>query len=146
MMDRAGNSYCCDHERDAVKLEDKKITEIVITHHAQNRWATRVQNDKCSFIEIKRYLWDRLESGNIRSYYRKEEDVYVVDDDLLMVVEFAPADPAAPSSATFFYKLVAVTFLGRLSASMELRDLKTYYGWLRHSRRMSMLKSGRTRK
>jgi hypothetical protein len=146
MMDIAGSRYGCELEREAVELEDKPIIDIVITHHAQNRWKSRVSSDKCSFIEIKRYLWERLQQGRIRSYYRKEEEVYVVDEDLLMVVEFAPADPSFHSGASSFYKLVAVTFLGCMSTSMELRDLKTYYGWLRHSRRMNMLKSGRKRK
>jgi hypothetical protein len=42
--------------------------------------------------------------------------------------------------------MIVVTFLGRMSETMELRDLKTYYSWLRHSRRMTLIKNNRKRR
>ena len=44
------------------------------------------------------------------------------------------------------HKMIVVTFLGRMSETMELRDLRTYYSWLRHSRRMTLVKSARKEK
>ncbi|SDC06579.1 hypothetical protein SAMN02799630_02578 [Paenibacillus sp. UNCCL117] len=133
-------------ERDVAELEDKKIIELILTHHAYDRWKTRVAQDHRSAAEIARFLWDRLKDGRIESYYRNEEDVFVVDGDLLMVVEFVPAEQESEQYGAPLYKLIAVTFLGCMSQSMELRDLKTYYSWLRHSRRMTLMKSSRKRK
>ncbi|MDF2963236.1 MAG: hypothetical protein K0S39_4971, partial [Paenibacillus sp.] len=44
------------------------------------------------------------------------------------------------------HKMVIVTFLGKVSEDIQLRDLKAYYSWLRHSRRMTLVKHGRKRK
>ncbi|WP_159887480.1 hypothetical protein [Paenibacillus puerhi] len=133
-------------EWDLAELEDKQIVDLILTHHAYDRWRTRVDNDKLTAAEVEGFLWDRLKAGRVESYYRNEEDVYVVDDDLLMVVEFAPAEQESVLFGAPLHKLIAVTFLGRMSQSMELRDLKTYYSWLRHSRRMTLLKNSRKRK
>ena len=65
-----------------------KIADIVITNHARMRWESRVESKKTGYADICAFLWERLKKGRIEPYYRKEEDVYVVDDDLVMVAEF----------------------------------------------------------
>jgi hypothetical protein len=72
--------------------------------------------------------------------------VYVVDDDLVMVAEFATLDDKTDIAGNPLHKMIVVTFLGRMSETIELRDLKTYYSWLRHSRRMTLIKNSRKRK
>lgn len=129
-----------------VLLSDKKIADIVITHHAQSRWSSRVESEKTGFEDICSFLWNKLKDGRVESYYRKEEDVYLIDEDLVMVAEFALLENETDIAGNPLYKMVVVTFLGRMSETIELRDLKSYYSWLRHSRRMTLIKNSRKRK
>nr|WP_281891074.1 hypothetical protein [Paenibacillus sp. YYML68] len=130
-------------------LGGKAITDIVITHHARSRWADRVESQKTGFHDITAFLWNKLREGAIRTYYRNEQDVYLIDDDLVMVAEFTP-NPVDPlqmvPKSDITYKMIVVTFLGRMSETIELRDLRSYYSWLRHSRRMTLIKNGRKRR
>ena len=129
-----------------IELAGKRIADIVITHHAKMRWADRVENKKTGFDDICEFLWEKLKSSKIESYYRKEQDVYLIEEDLVMVCEFALMDGETDIAGNPLYKMIVVTFLGRMSETMELRDLKSYYSWLRHSRRMTLIKNSRKRK
>ncbi|MEK8131935.1 hypothetical protein WMW72_28910 [Paenibacillus filicis] len=130
-----------------ILLGGKVIADIIITHHARSRWADRVESEKTGFLDIAEFVWDKLKSRSIRTYYKNEQDVFLIDDDLVMVAEFsevvrAPGQPPGPP----IYKMIVVTFLGRMSETMELRDLRSYYSWLRHSRRMTLIKNSRKRR
>jgi hypothetical protein len=129
-----------------VVLGDHKIADIVITNHARQRWIDRVESEKTGFDDICAYLWEKLKKGEIISYYRNEQDVYLVDDDLVMVCEFAEIQEETDVSGNPLHKMIVVTFLGRMSETIELRDLKSYYSWLRHSRRMTLIKNSRKRR
>lgn len=145
MRDKSMDRYST-YEPFYVVLGGKKIADIIITNHAQARWADRVESQKTGFDDICAYLWRQLKRNNIRPYYRNEPDVYVVDDDLVMVAEFATLDDKTDIAGNPLHKMIVVTFLGRMSETIELRDLKTYYSWLRHSRRMTLIKNSRKRK
>ncbi|WP_040948578.1 hypothetical protein [Gorillibacterium massiliense] len=140
-MDR-WNSYEPFH----IVLADKKIADIVITHHAKMRWADRVESQKTGFDDICDFLWEKLKASKIEPYYKKEQDVYLIDEDLVMVAEFAELEKETDIAGNPLHKMIVVTFLGRMSETMELRDLKSYYSWLRHSRRMTLIKNSRKRK
>jgi hypothetical protein len=127
-------------------LADKKIADIVITNHALTRWNDRISRANHSNSEVCEYLWDQLKKEQIVSYYRHEEDVYLVEDDLVMVAEFSMLENQADLTGEPLHKMIIVTFLGKMSETMELRDLKTYYSWLRHSRRMTLIKNSRKRR
>jgi hypothetical protein len=129
-----------------VVLGDKKVADIIITHHARNRWIDRVDTVKTDFQDIAAFLWDKLKQGRISPYYRNEQDVYLIDDDLVMVAEFSVLENETDIAGNPLHKMVVVTFLGRMSETIELRDLKSYYSWLRHSRRMTLIKNSRKRK
>ncbi|KRF39878.1 hypothetical protein [Paenibacillus sp. Soil787] len=129
-----------------IELADKKIVDIVITHHAHSRWITRVEGEQTKLEDICNYLWDKLKSGKIASYYRNEEDVYVIDDDLLMVVQFTVAENETDLLGKPLHRMIIITFLGFMSKTMELRDLRAYYSWLRHSRRMTLMKNSRKKR
>lgn len=129
-----------------VQLGDKKVVDIVITNHARTRWIDRVESEKTGFEDISAFLWDKLKDNQIESYYRKEEDVYLVEDDLVVVAEFSEIDGEVDIIGNSLHKMIIVTFLGRMSETMELRDLKSYYSWLRHSRRMTLIKNNRKRR
>jgi len=122
------------------------VADIVITNHARSRWIDRVESEKTGYEDICLYLWDRLKRNQIEPYYRNEKDVYLVEDDLVMVAEFAQLDKETDIAGNPLHKMIVVTFLGRMSETIELRDLKTYYSWLRHSRRMTLIKSSRKRR
>jgi len=129
-----------------VQLGDKRVADIIITNHARQRWTDRVENEKTGFSDIAQYMWSCLKEGRIVSYYRNEQDVYTIDDDLVFVAEFSLSDKDFDLTGNPLHKMIVVTFLGRMSETMELRDLKTYYSWLRHSRRMTLIKNNRKRR
>ncbi|MBC8079007.1 MAG: hypothetical protein H7X86_01590 [Gorillibacterium sp.] len=129
-----------------IELGGKKIADIVITHHARMRWTDRVEQEKTGFSDICAFLWERLKNSNIKPYYKNEQEVYLVDDDLVMVAEFSLIENQIDLTGNPLHKMIIVTFLGRMSEMIELRDLKSYYSWLRHSRRMTLIKNGRKRK
>ncbi|MFE5319689.1 hypothetical protein ACFQ88_13360 [Paenibacillus sp. NPDC056579] len=135
-----------NHEPYYIALGEKNITDIVITNHARQRWADRVESRKTGFDDICAFLWNRLREGQIKSYYKNGEDVYLIEDDLVMVAEFSPYDLDVPLGRPLLHRMVVVTFLGRMSETIELRDLKSYYSWLRHSRRMTLIKNSRKRR
>jgi hypothetical protein len=128
-----------------ISLGSKSIADIVITNHAQIRWTDRVEHQKTGFEDICGFLWNRLRAGSIKPYYKNGEDAYLVDDDLVMIAEFTEMEDASGSSQKL-HRMVIVTFLGRMSETIELRDLKSYYSWLRHSRRMTLIKNSRKRR
>ncbi|TVY00680.1 hypothetical protein [Cohnella terricola] len=129
-----------------VVLGDKKVVDIVITNHARTRWSDRVENEKTGYSDIAEYMWECLKENRIQPYYRNEQDVYTIDDDLVFVAEFAVSETDTDLLGNPLHKMIVVTFLGRMSETMELRDLKTYYSWLRHSRRMTLIKNNRKRR
>ncbi|TVY08731.1 hypothetical protein [Paenibacillus cremeus] len=129
-----------------VLLSNKVVAEIIITHHARSRWADRVESEKTGFQDITAFLWSKLKADSVRTYYKNDQDVFLIDEDLVMVAEFAPIERSKDAIGPTKYKLIVVTFLGRMSETMELRDLRSYYSWLRHSRRMTLIKNSRKRR
>jgi hypothetical protein len=136
---------CSNCEPFHVPLGNKKIADIVVTNHARQRWVDRVEHAKTGFDDISAFLWNKLKNNRIRSYYKNENDVYLIDEDLVMVAEFSALEGEADIVRNL-YKMIVVTFLGRMSETIELRDLKSYYSWLRHSRRMTLIKNSRKRR
>jgi hypothetical protein len=129
-----------------VVLGDKKVVDIIITNHARKRWTDRVESEKTGYSDIAEFMWECLKEDRIVSYYRNEQDVYTIDDDLVFVAEFSISETDTDLLGNPLHKMIVVTFLGRMSDTMELRDLKTYYSWLRHSRRMTLIKNNRKRR
>ncbi|WIV18150.1 MULTISPECIES: hypothetical protein [Paenibacillus] len=129
-----------------VALGDKRVADIVITNHAKLRYVDRVRQDNNDFENIAAWLWECLKQNRISPYYRNEQDVYLIDGDLVVVAEFAELPGEYDITGNPLHKMIIVTFLGRMSETMELRDLKTYYSWLRHSRRMTLVKNSRKRR
>ncbi len=129
-----------------VPLGDKRVADIVITHHAKLRYQDRIDRSNPGVDYITRWAWECLKQGRIEPYYRNEEDVYLVDDDLVMVAEFAELPGESDLNGNPIHRMIIVTFLGLMSETIELRDLKSYYSWLRHSRRMTLMKNSRKRR
>ncbi|MED4602520.1 hypothetical protein P9314_17780 [Paenibacillus validus] len=123
-----------------------KVADIVITSHALSRWTERVEPEEGGIAHICAYLWDKLKNNQVQPYYSNEKDVHLIDGDLVMVAEFVELKEKVDLSGNPLHKMIVVTFLGRVSQDIQLRDLKAYYSWLRHSRRMTLVKHGRKRK
>ena len=122
------------------------MADIVITNHARSRWTDRIESEKTGFEDIADFMWQCLKQGRVEPYYRNEQDVYLIDDDLVFVAEFSSLPGETDLLGNPLHKMIVVTFLGRMSETIELRDLKSYYSWLRHSRRMTLIKNSRKRK
>jgi len=145
MKDRKMNRWST-YEPFYVELSNRKVADIIVTHHARTRWLERVDKEKISIEDICAFLWDKLKKGNVTLYDSHAGEVFMIDEDLLMVVEFAELKYATDLAGDSVYQMIVVTFLGRMTEAIELRDLKTYYAWLRHSRRTVLMKNGRKRK
>jgi len=116
-----------------VELSGKKVADIV-------------EKTRSEPEEIAAFMWECLKQGRIEPYYRNENDVYLIDDDLVFVAEFTELPGETDLVGEPLHKMIVVTFLGKMSVTIELRDLKSYYSWLRHSRRMTLIKNSRKRK
>ncbi|MCJ8011282.1 hypothetical protein MUG84_05905 [Paenibacillus sp. KQZ6P-2] len=129
-----------------VVLGDKRVADIVITNHAKRRYNDRIQSGDNQNDDIAAWMWECLKQNRMIPYYRNEQDVYLIDEDLVVVAEFTEIEGEQDISGNPLHKMIVVTFLGRMSETIELRDLKSYYSWLRHSRRMTLIKSTRKRR
>ncbi|WP_159881379.1 hypothetical protein [Paenibacillus puerhi] len=145
MKDKMMNRWST-YEPFYVPFNGYKVADIVITSHAISRWTERVESDEVTIEHICAFLWDKLKNNRIQPYYANEKDVYLIDEDLVMVAEFMELKQETDIAGNPLHKLIVVTFLGRISQDIQLRDLKAYYSWLRHSRRMTLVKHGRKRR
>jgi len=145
MRDKVMNRWST-YEPFYVDFNGYKIADIVITSHALSRWSERVESDQGNIEHICAFLWEALKNNRVHPYYENEKDVYLIDGDLVMVAEFTPLKEETDIAGNPLHKMIVVTFLGRVSEDIQLRDLKAYYSWLRHSRRMTLVKHGRKRK
>lgn len=134
------------YENIHVLLGNKRVADVVITNHAKMRYGDRIERNEANIEQIASWIWECLKEGRVTPYYRNDEDVYLIDDDLVMVAEFATMTAKFDAEGMPLDRMIIVTFLGRMSETMELRDLKSYYSWLRHSRRSTLLKNSRKRK
>ncbi|HEY2492633.1 MAG TPA: hypothetical protein VGI33_06965 [Paenibacillus sp.] len=141
-----GTERWSTYESFFVALSDKKVADIVVTNHARTRYLDRVKHGETDNNEIAAWMWECLKQDRIRPYYRNEQDVYLIDEDIVVVAEFTELENELDIYGNILHKMIIVTFLGKMSETMELRDLKTYYSWLRHSRRMTLIKNSRKRK
>ncbi|MDO3678458.1 hypothetical protein [Paenibacillus ehimensis] len=145
MRDKVMNRWST-YEPYYIEFNGYKVADIVITSHALSRWSERVENGQGGIEHICSFLWERLKNCKIQPYYANEKDVYLIDDDLVMVAEFVELKDEIDIAGNPLHKMIVVTFLGRVSQDIQLRDLKAYYSWLRHTRRMTLVKHGRKRK
>lgn len=145
MKDKATHRWNT-YESFYIDLGGYKVADIVVTHHAVQRYRERVGPDNSELEFIASKLWECMKQNRITRYYSNAEDVYLIDQDLVFAAEFTELPDETDLLGNRLHRMVIVTFLGRMSETMELRDLKTYYSWLRHSRRTTLLKNNRKKK
>ncbi|MFC6331273.1 hypothetical protein ACFP56_01445 [Paenibacillus septentrionalis] len=129
-----------------VPLGNYKVADIHITRHAVSRWKERVDQRNAHYERIAAFLWDKLKQQNIALYYKGEDDLYMIDDDLVFVAQFDASPNATDLLGEPLHQMNVITFLGKRSEVVELQDIKRYYAWLRHNRRMNLKRNARTTK
>ncbi|MEK3671948.1 MULTISPECIES: hypothetical protein [unclassified Paenibacillus] len=129
-----------------IVLNNYGIADIVLTQHAKSRYADRVAEANNGNGDVTAWIWQCLKQNRVRPYSHSEYNAYLIDDDTVIVVDFRQLEGVTTLSGEPLYVMVVVSFLGRISATPQLRDLKKYYSWLRHSRRMKLMKKRRRRK
>jgi len=130
-----------------IMLNDYPVADMIITHHAKNRYLDRISTNGSDEGEIAAWMWQSLKKKRIRLYPQHgEQNVYLIDDDIVVAAEFNPLKGAVSSSGKPLYRMIIVSFIGRISATPQLRDMKRYYSWQRHIRRLKMVKKKHNRK
>jgi hypothetical protein len=114
MKDKKTNRWST-YEPFVAELAGRQIADIVVTGHAQSRWGERVTHEKPPLEEVSLFLWEKLENERIKPYDCNEGQVYLVDDDVQMVAEFEMIEEKIDLLGNSLYKMIVITFLGRLS-------------------------------
>ena len=129
-----------------IMLNNYGIADILLTQHAKSRYGDRVVQEDSGNGEVTAWIWQCLKQNRVRPYSHSDYNAYLIDNDTVIVADFRQLEGVTALSGEPLYVMVIVSFLGRISATPQLRDLKTYYSWLRHSRRMKLMKKRRRRK
>ncbi|MFD1775155.1 hypothetical protein [Paenibacillus rhizophilus] len=134
------------HEPFYVMLKEFRIADLVITAHARSRYEDRSQGDGQSGKETAFWLWQCLKQKRVRVHSPDEPEMYVVDNDLVMAARIVEMPDEADLYGNPLYKLIVVSFLGKMSENIDLRDLKNYFARQRSLRRTPLMQSGRKRR
>ncbi|AKG34516.1 hypothetical protein [Paenibacillus durus] len=134
------------HEPFYVMLNEYRIADLVITAHARSRYEGRGQSDGQPGKDAAYWLWQCLKQKRVRAHSPAEPEMYVVDNDLVMAARIVEIPDESDLYGNPLYKLIVVSFLGKMSENIDLRDLKTYYARQQSSRRITLMQSGRKRR
>ena len=88
------------------------MADIVITHHAKMRYADRIEPTRNDDDHIAAWLWECLKQDRITPYYRNEQDVYLIDEDVVVVAEFSELEGEYDIAGNPLHKMIVVTFWG----------------------------------
>lgn len=145
-MQGKGMEWWGAYEPFHVMLNDYRVADIVITDHAKSRYLDRTKQENGINEEIGAWLWQSLKENRIKPYLQGELQAYLVEGDIVVIAEFKELEGVTSLSGRPLYVMVIVSFLGRISATPQLRDLQTYFARLRNSRRMKLAKKRRKRR
>ncbi|WP_379133686.1 hypothetical protein [Paenibacillus sp. sgz500958] len=125
-------------------LNDCRIADVLITKHAVSRYLDRISTG--GIDEVVPWIWECLKQKRIKPYSPGQPNAYLIDDDVVLIAEFKLLEGEKSLSGHPLYTMIVVSFLGKISVTHQLRDLTTYYSWLRHSRRMKLQKKRRRKR
>ncbi|WP_305953453.1 hypothetical protein [Paenibacillus sp. P32E] len=129
-----------------IMLNEYSVADIVITPHAKSRYTDRISKEDGKDMDIGAWIWQCVKQNRVRPYSQREYHAYLIDNDTSMVVQFKELEGATTISGDPLYVMIVVTFLGNISSTPQLRDLRAYFSWLRHSRRIKLVKKRRRRR
>ncbi|MDH6508838.1 hypothetical protein M2108_003816 [Paenibacillus sp. PastM-3] len=146
MMHGKGLDWWGAYEPFHIMLNDYRVADIMITSHAQSRYADRVSREEEAGLEPAAFLWQCLKQNRIKPYLQSKYNAYLIDGDIVVIAEFKELEGVTSLSGRPLHVMVIVSFLGRISATPQLRDLQGYFSRLRNSRRMKLMKKRRKRR
>ncbi|ULO05411.1 hypothetical protein H1230_20250 [Paenibacillus sp. 19GGS1-52] len=141
-----GMEWLGTYEPFHIMLNDYRVANIVITDFARSRYVERISVEVRVDGDVVAWIWQCLKQKRIQSYSNSEQNAYLIDEDLVIIAEFTELPGETNLSGYPLYTLTVVSFLGKVSVTPQLRDLKSYYSLLRHSRRLKLIKRRRRRK
>lgn len=103
-----------------ILLDGRRVSDVEVSRHAKTRFNERICTGGREGTDPEFWLWQRLKQKRVKPYSDSWPDVYIIDEDALMVVRFVPAEAGGVAVPE---KLIVVSFLGRVSENIELRDL-----------------------
>ncbi|WP_407868056.1 hypothetical protein [Paenibacillus sp. P36] len=124
MSDKKMNRWST-YEPLAAELGGKQIADLVVTGHAHSRFGERVTHEKANLEEVNLFVRKKLEDERIKPSNRNEPTMFIIDDDVEMVAEFELMEENELRAGHSRYKMIVVTFLGRLSDNSEYMDLQS---------------------
>ncbi|UQZ36320.1 hypothetical protein C2I18_24010 [Paenibacillus sp. PK3_47] len=145
-MQGKGMEWWGAYEPFHVMLKDYRVADIVITDHAKSRYLDRIKQEDSLDEEIGAWLWRSLKENRVKPYLQSELNAYLIEEDIVIIAEFKELEGVTSLSGRPLYVMVIVSFLGRISAAPQLRDLQAYFARLRNSRRMKLAKKRRKRR
>jgi hypothetical protein len=99
-----------------------------------------------SGADIAAWMWQCLKQNRVKPYLQSKYNAYLIDEDTVVIAEFKELEGVTSLSGRPLYIMVILSFLGRISATPQLRDLQAYYSRLRNSRRIKLMKKRRKRR
>lgn len=146
MMRNKGTDWPSTYEPFHIMLNDYRVADIVITNHAKRRYLDRISKGVGNDEEVAAWMWQCLMQNRLKPFSDSDFNAYLIDDDSVVIAEFTELTGEKDISGQPLYSMIIVTFLGRISVTPQLRDLKTYFSLLRNSRRTKLRKKKRKRK
>jgi hypothetical protein len=146
MMRNKGTDWPSSYEPFHIMLNDYRVADIVITNHAKSRYLDRISKGVSNDEEVAAWMWQCLMQNRLKPFSDSDFNAYLIDDDSVVIAEFTELTGEKDISGQPLYSMIIVSFLGRISATPQLRDLKTYFSLLRNSRRTKLTKKKRKRK
>ncbi|KGE16700.1 periplasmic protein [Paenibacillus wynnii] len=129
-----------------IPLNDYRVANIVITNHAKSRYLDRISDEGSNEGDIAPWIWQSLRQKRIQPYSQHDQNAYLIDDDTVVIAEFTELAGERNHFGYQLYCMTIVSFLGKISRTPQLRDLRAYYSLLRQTRRVKMIKKRRKRK
>ncbi|WP_339320659.1 hypothetical protein [Paenibacillus sp. FSL R10-2734] len=145
-MRNKGTDWPSTYEPFHIMLNDYRVADIVITNHAKSRYLDRINKGVNNDEEVAAWMWQCLMQNRLKPFSDSDFNAYLIDDDAVVIAEFTELTGEKDISGQPLYAMIIVSFLGRISETPQLRDLKTYFSMLRISRRTKLTKKKRKRK
>jgi hypothetical protein len=145
-MRNKGTEWPSTYEPFHIMLNDYRVADIVITSHAKSRYMDRISDGVSNDEEVAAWMWQCLRQNRLKPFSDSNYNAYLIDGDAVVIAEFTELAGERTLSGHPLYSMIIVSFLGRISVTPQLRDLKTYFSLLRSSRRTKLSKKKRRRK
>jgi len=146
MMRDKGTELWGKYEPFHIIFNNYRVADVVITNFAKSRYLDRISELGNDEDDIAVLIWQSLKQKRIKLYSSQEQNAYLIDNDLVVIAEFRELEGEQSLSGQPLYTMIIISFLGKISVTHQLRDLRAYYSWLRHARRVKLIKRRRKRK